>query len=427
MNTETDESISTNISNEALRALAERGFVKQCSDLEGLDRRMNEGPVVFYIGIDPTGPSMHIGHTVPVFAAAHLARAGHRAILLLGGGTARIGDPSDKTEMRRMIDAQTISRNVEGIRAQLEFFFRRANVEATFMNNADWLSTLNYIDFLRDIGRHFSVNRMLSFEAYRRRMETGLSFLEFNYQLLQSYDFLELYRRQGCELQIGGDDQWGNIVAGVDLIRRLEGSEARSFGLTFPLVLTSDGRKMGKTEKGAIFLDADITSPFDYFQYWRNVSDEDTIRFLKFFTFLPMDEIREMSTWKDENLNKVKERLAHEATIRVHGREVADTVLESVQAAFRKGGQGRSTDAMPGFELGTSALGEGMGVLELFSLSGLCTSKAEARRLVQQGGARINDVRVEDIAATVTASDFHDDVLILRAGKKRYTKVTLKP
>ncbi|MDA8425461.1 MAG: tyrosine--tRNA ligase, partial [Treponema sp.] len=264
--------------NPALGTLQERGFLQQCTDLEGLSKAMDEGPITFYEGCDPTGPSLHIGHMVPYFAMRHLHEAGHRGIVLMGGGTARIGDPSGKSTMRQIISYEDIDANTVRFLGQIDRFLRLDGKTLYSENNKNWLADLNYIDFLRDIGRHFSVNRMLSFEAYKQRMETGLSFIEFNYQLLQSYDFLQLYKRHGCRLQIGGDDQWGNIVAGIELIRRVEGAEC--YGLTFPLVMTSDGKKMGKTEKGALFLDPAMTSPYDFFQYWRNVSDADVERFL---------------------------------------------------------------------------------------------------------------------------------------------------
>ncbi|MDR0451061.1 MAG: tyrosine--tRNA ligase, partial [Treponema sp.] len=268
--------------NAAIENLKTRGFLQQCTDIEGLSRLMDEGPLTFYEGTDPTGGSLHIGHMVPYFAFRHLRAAGHKGLALLGGGTARIGDPSGKTETRKILSYEQLDRNTEAIRAQLDKFVGFDGDSARPVNNKDWLANLNYIDFLREIGSHFSVNRMLSFESYKIRMETGLSFIEFNYQLLQSYDFLELYRRYGCRLQIGGDDQWGNIVAGVELIRRVEGAEV--FGITFPLVSTADGKKMGKTEKGALFLDPALTSPYDFFQYWRNVQDADIRRFLLMFT-----------------------------------------------------------------------------------------------------------------------------------------------
>ena len=305
--------------NRALEILKERGFVQQCSDLEGLSNLMDEGPITFYIGTDPTGPSLHIGHMVPFFAMRHLRDAGHRGIALLGGGTARIGDPSGKTEMRKLISYEEIDANTERFIDQLDRFIHFDGVNALTANNKDWLSNLNYIEFLRDIGRHFSVNRMLSFESYRMRLETGLSFIEFNYQLLQSYDYLQLYKLHGCRLQIGGDDQWGNIVAGIELIRRVEGAEC--YGLTFPLVTTSDGKKMGKTEKGALFLDPEITSPYEFFQYFRNVPDSDVERFLLMFTFLPIDECRYLGSLKDKALNEAKERLAWEVTSLIHGEE----------------------------------------------------------------------------------------------------------
>jgi tyrosyl-tRNA synthetase len=417
------------VHNQALKILAERGFLKQCSDLDGLEKRMAEGPVTLYVGTDPTGPSLHAGHMVPMFAVAHLARAGHRPTVLIGGGTARVGDPSGKTEMRKMSSYEEIDANGKRFEKQLSGFFERAGVTAdvAFVNNADWLAGLNYIDFLRDIGRHFSVNRMLSFEAYKMRMETGLSFIEFNYQLLQSYDFLELYRKHDCQLQIGGDDQWGNIVAGIDLIRRVEGPEAESYALTFPLVTRSDGKKMGKTEKGAVFLDPDMFAPFDFFQYWRNVADADVVKFLKLFTFLPMDEIEEMAGWKDQKINEAKERLAYEFTALIHGKDVADGVLESVRAAFGSGASGAANlDSMPTAEVRGSELEAGIGILELFRLSGLSASNGEARRLVQQGGARINDAKVENPDQVVTSADLTDEGIILKAGKKRYARIIVK-
>jgi tyrosyl-tRNA synthetase len=269
---------------DALNILKERGFFKQCTDEDGLRAKLAEGPQKFYVGLDPTGPSFHIGHLVPIYASAHLQKAGHKPIILMGGGTARIGDPSGKTEMRRMISYEQIDSNIAGLKPQVAKLIDFEKSDAILLNNADWLAPLNYIDFLRDIGRHFSVNRMLTFEAYKQRLEKGLSFIEFNYQLLQSYDFLELYRREDCILQIGGDDQWGNIVAGMELIRRMEGGE--TYGLTFPLIARSDGKKMGKTEKGALFLDPALTSIYDFYQYWRNVPDADVERFFLTFTFL---------------------------------------------------------------------------------------------------------------------------------------------
>lgn len=407
--------------NRALEVLQERGFVQQCTDFEGLSRLMDEGPVTFYIGVDPTGPSLHIGHMVPFFALRHLRDAGHVGIALLGGGTARIGDPSGKTEMRKLISYEEIDENTRRFIKQLDRFVGFDGVHAFTANNKDWLADLNYIEFLREIGRHFSVNRMLSFEAYKQRMEAGLSFIEFNYQLLQSYDFLQLYRRHNCRLQIGGDDQWGNIVAGIELIRRVEGAEC--YGLTFPLVTTSDGKKMGKTEKGALFLDPNMTSPYDFFQYFRDVSDSDVERFLLMFTFLPSEECRRLGSLKDAELNQAKERLAWEVTALIHGKEEADKALAAARAAFRGDGDPAQ---LPTIVIERARLEAGIGVLDLFVEAGLVPSKNEARRLVQQGGASVNGQKVENEKQVFTIAALQDGAMILRAGKKRVARVISK-
>jgi len=407
--------------NRALEVLQERGFVQQCTDFEGLSRLMDEGPVTFYIGVDPTGPSLHIGHMVPFFALRHLRDAGHVGIALLGGGTARIGDPSGKTEMRKLISYEEIDENTRRFIKQLDRFVGFDGVHAFTANNKDWLADLNYIEFLREIGRHFSVNRMLSFEAYKQRMEAGLSFIEFNYQLLQSYDFLQLYRRHNCRLQIGGDDQWGNIVAGIELIRRVEGAEC--YGLTFPLVTTSDGKKMGKTEKGALFLDPNMTSPYDFFQYFRDVSDSDVERFLLMFTFLPSEECRRLGSLKDAELNQAKERLAWEVTALIHGKEEADKALAAARAAFRGDGDAAQ---LPTIAIKRARLEAGIGVLDLFVEAGLVPSKNEARRLVQQGGASVNGQKVENEKQVFTIAALQDGAMILRAGKKRVARVISK-
>lgn len=411
--------------NPVLETIKTRGLFAQCSDPEGLSRLMSEEPVTFYIGIDPTGASAHIGHMVPFFAYRHLTDAGHRGIALMGDGTARIGDPSGRTESRKIISYEELDRNAESIKAQLNRFIGFDNDRKITDHNKYWLADLNYIDFLREIGIHFSVNRMLSFEAYKMRMETGLSFIEFNYQLLQSYDFLELYRRYGCRLQIGGDDQWGNIVAGVDLIRRVEGVEA--YALTFPLVSTADGKKMGKTLKGALFLDPAITTPYEFFQYWRNVHDADVRRFLLMFTFLPVGEIDKI-TEPGKNPNEGKERLAWEITMLIHGREEADKAMAGARAAFG-GGEGADKSAMPWMELPRAKFGAGYNVVELFCDAGLAATKSEARRLVEQGGAFISREGEEpgvisDVAALIgTEKLSNEGELILRAGKKRYCLV----
>jgi tyrosyl-tRNA synthetase len=413
----------------AIEFLKARGFFQQCTDAQGLSKLMNESPVTFYVGCDPTGSSLHIGHMVPFFAFRHLREAGQKGLALIGGGTARIGDPSGKSEMRKMLSYEELDSNAASIAAQLNRFIGFSGDAARAVNNKDWLADLNYIDFLRDIGSHFSVNRMLSFEAYKMRMETGLSFIEFNYQLLQSYDFLELYRRYGCRLQIGGDDQWGNIVAGVELIRRIEGVEV--FGMTFPLVTTADGKKMGKTEKGALFLDPQITSPYDFFQYWRNVQDADIRRVLLMFTFLPIEECDALSA-PGKNPNEAKERLAWEVTALIHGKPEADKALAGAKAAFgfgAGGALGGDKSAMPHAELSRAAFEKGYNVVDLFYDSGLFSTKSEARRLVDQGGAFVSGPDGELAAVIGVATLIGPDrlnaegELVIRAGKKRYCLV----
>lgn len=410
--------------NKALETLKERGFFQQCTDIDGLSDLMDKESVTFYVGTDPTGPSLHIGHMVPFFALRHLREAGHCGIALIGGGTARIGDPSGKTEMRKIISYEEIDENVKRFENQLNKFIGFDGKTALLDNNKYWLADMNYIDFMRDIGSCFSVNRMLTFESYKKRMETGLSFLEFSYQLLQSYDFLKLHERHNCCLQIGGDDQWGNIVAGADLIRRKTGKQV--YGLTFPLITRSDGKKMGKTEKGALFLDPTMTPVFDFFQYWRNVADADVRKFFLLFTFLPVAEIDEIMTG---DINKAKERLAWEVTAVIHGKDEADKALAGAKAAF--GGSG-DTSSMPTKEIVSGEFQGGLGVVDLFFMSGLSATKSEARRLVQQGGAYItgNDGKerqITDIAEIVEEKDFNDKgELILRAGKKKYLRIVLQ-
>ncbi|MCF7927547.1 MAG: tyrosine--tRNA ligase [Spirochaetales bacterium] len=412
-------------SSRALKVLAERGFLRQCSDIEALDRLLSEQSVSLYCGFDPTGPSLHVGHLIPLFAMAHMQRAGHRPIALVGGGTARIGDPSGKTEMRKMQSVETITANAERIGEQMTRFLNFSADQAVMRNNADWLADLNYIDFLRDIGRHFSVNRMLSFETYKMRLETGLSFIEFNYQLLQSYDFLVLFQREGARLQIGGDDQWGNIVAGADLIRRIEGGEA--YGLTFPLVTRSDGKKMGKTEKGALYLDPEITSPYEFFQYWRNVADADVEKFLFLYTFLPAEEVRRLGALEGSAINTAKETLAFELTRIIHGDEEAGKALKSARSAFGAGGgtggPAGGMDAIPSLEISETEIAEGIGALDLFARTSLCSSRAEARRLIDQGGARVNDRKITDQSELIDSNEVQEGEILLRAGKKRYFRI----
>ncbi len=409
---------------DALSILQERGFVQQCTDLEGVKDLLGKGPVTFYAGFDPTGSSLHAGHMIPLYAMAHLVRGGHNALALVGGGTARIGDPSGKTEMRKMLTIEQIEENARSIGSQIHDFLLRTSGRSDgvqMVNNADWLANLNYIDFLRDIGKHFSVNRMLTFEAYKQRLETGLTFIEFNYQLLQSYDFHILSQRYGCRIQIGGDDQWGNIVAGIDLERRLGGADL--YGLTMPLVTRADGKKMGKSEKGAVFLDPAMYSPYDFFQYWRNVPDADVRKFLLLYTFLPVVEIDDLTATGGQALNAAKERLAFELTLLVHGQEAADQALAGARAAF--GGSG-NTDQIPSSTIAVSRLQQGILLVDVFVETSICKSKSEARRLIQQGGARIFDQKIEDIDAIVDVAMAQEGEFLLRAGKKRVHRLVIE-
>ena len=393
--------------------LAERGFVKQCTNEEGIRQLFATETVTAYIGFDPTAPSLHVGSLVPIMSLMHMERTGHRPIALIGGGTGLIGDPSGKTEQRQLLSREDLRSNFVGIRKQLARFLD-FNSDAIAVDNAEWLEDLNYIAFLRDIGRHFSVNRMLSFEAYRLRMQQGLSFLEFNYQLLQAYDFLVLNQRYGCRLQMGGDDQWGNIVAGTDLIRRMEGKE--SFGLTFPLLQTASGSKMGKTVKGAIWLDPGMTSPYDYYQYWINTDDLDIARFLGLFTFLPMEEVRRLSKLEGDEIREAKQVLAYETTAICHGVDAAEQARSGAMAAFSgKGNMGN----IPTTRLSRQRLDEGVRAADLFVEVGLARSKGEAVKLFRGGGGRIGKRRLKDHRDTVLLTDFDDGEVLIMAGKKQ--------
>ena len=400
----------------ALDTLRARGFVQQITDEAALAARLAAGPVTFYAGFDPTAASLHVGHYIPLMAMAHLARAGHKAIAVLGGGTAMVGDPSGKTEMRQLISAETIAANRTGIERQVR---RIIGAEATIVDNADWLLPLNYIAFLRDIGRYFSVNRMLAMEAYKLRLEKGLSFIEFNYQLLQAYDFLELFRRFRCDLQIGGDDQWGNILAGTDLIRRLHQHDA--FGLTFPLLMTASGTKMGKTAAGAVWLDAGLTSAFDFYQYFVNVDDRDVVRFLKLLTFEPLDEIRRFEALEGAELRDAKRLLARAITAIVHGPEVAAATDAAARAAF--GGSGGDDSVLPSLRIDSQRLAAGAKIVDLIVELGFAPSKSAARRLVEQRVVKVGD---RDITAVDAALLPSDGTTLLRVGKKHVGRLIVE-
>jgi tyrosyl-tRNA synthetase len=402
----------------ALDVLRERHLIQQHTD-EGALRKALDNRITCYVGFDGTAASLHVGHLIPLMALSHMQRAGHRPIAVAGGGTSMIGDPSGKTEMRRLISAEEVASNVVKIGQQIGRFLEFKDGAALLVDNAEWLLELKYIEFLRDIGRHFSVNRMLAAEAYKQRLERGLSFIEFNYQLLQAYDYLTLHQRYGCSLQMGGDDQWGNILAGVDLVRRVEGAEVHA--LTYPLLTTSDGKKMGKTEAGAVWLDAELLKPYDYYQYWINTDDRDIERLLAVFTFLPTDEIRELGRLEGANIRQAKRRLAFEATALNHGLEAARRAEEAAEAAF--GSSLKSSEHVP-----TTLVAEpqwrGL-VLDLFVLAGLSSSKSEARRLIAQGGASVNDRRIDDDKQTLSPEELAAGEVLLRAGKKKYHRVVL--
>ena len=408
-----------------LEELKERGFYQQSTHPEEMAERLEKDRACCYIGFDPTADSMHVGHLIPLMGLAHMQRGGHRIIALMGGGTAMIGDPSGKTEIRKMLTEEQLQSNIEGMLPQFERFLDFSE-DAVLVNNAEWLRDLNYIDFLRDIGRHFSVNRMLSFETYKVRLDSGLSFLEFNYQLLQAYDFLELNRRYNCILQMGGDDQWANIISGTDLIRRVERKDA--FGWTYPLLTTSSGKKMGKTEKGAVWLDPKRTSPYEYYQYWINTEDDDVERFLSLFTFLPMKEIRELGKLSGADIREAKQRLAFETTAIVHGSENARKAQQASESLFSGGKSVSDADNsnMPSTFINPERISVGLGIFDIFLETGLCKSKGEARRLQAQGGVYVNDQRIDDPDFCLGESDLQNREILLRAGKKRYHRLILE-
>lgn len=411
-----------------LDILRERGFIDQVTEPAEELRALLGGPAVAYIGFDPTAPSLHVGSLVPIMALVHLQRAGHRPLVLVGGGTALIGDPSGKTELRRVMTRDEIAANAGGIRRQLARFIDFDGGRARLVNNADWLEPLRYLEFLRDIGRQFSVNRMLAAESYRMRYESpdGLNFLEFNYMLLQAFDFLHLFRTQGCRLQMGGNDQWGNILAGVDLVRRLAGGSA--YGLTFPLITTASGAKMGKTAAGAVWLDPERTSPYDYYQFWVNTDDPDVARFLALFTLLPLEEVRALAAASGADLRAAKRRLAFEATRIAHGEDEARRAQGAAAALFGAGGGEPPQEALrdaPTAALPAAELAAGIEAFDLFHRVGLAKSRGEARRLIEGGGAYVGGRQVAAFNERITDAAAQDGRILLRAGKKKHLLLRL--
>jgi len=400
----------------------ERGFNEQVTD-EVQVRELLEKPCTFYIGFDPTASSLHVGSLVPIMAMAHMQRAGHRPIALVGGGTALVGDPSGKTEMRPLMSEEAIDHNMEGIKSQLSRFIDFGDGKAITLNNANWLASLSYIELLRDIGRHFSVNRMLTAESYKARMKTGLNFIEFNYMILQAYDFWHLFKNYNCRLQLGGSDQWGNIIAGADLTRRLEGKIVN--GLTFPLITTSSGIKMGKTHNGAVWLDPERTSPYDYYQYWINQEDKDIERFLGLFTFLPIEEVKRLGSLEGADIRQAKEVLAYEATKLCHGEEEAEKARMDAKKLFGSH-KGSLSDSAPHYYLDSAVLDSGIQAYILFEQSGLCKTRSEARRLISQGGGYVNDQKIGSFDQVIGRADMSETSILIRAGKKRFVRITDK-
>ena len=400
--------------------LVARGLIAQVTDEEEIKELINTGKATFYIGFDPTADSLHVGHFMALCLMKRLQMAGNKPIALIGGGTAMIGDPSGRTDMRQMMTQETIQHNCDCFKEQMSKFIDFSDDKALMVNNADWLLGLNYVELLRDVGAHFSVNRMLTAECYKQRMEKGLSFLEFNYMIMQSYDFMALYEKYGCNLQFGGDDQWSNMLGGTELIRRKLGKDA--YAMTINLLLNSEGKKMGKTQKGAVWLDPKKTTPFEFFQSWRNVDDSDVIKCIKMLTFLPLEEIEKMESWEGSQLNQAKEILAFELTKLVHGEEEADKALKAAKELFSSGNAAN----MPTVQLSDDDFEDNtIGILNLLSKSGLVPSNSEARRAVQQGGVSVDGEKVTDIHTTFTKDTFDGDGVVLKKGKKNFKKITL--
>ncbi len=401
--------------------LKERGFIEQATHEDEIREMLGKEKVTFYIGFDPTADSLTVGHFLTIMAMAHMQRAGHRPIALIGGGTVMVGDPSGKTDMRKMMTVEQIEDNAAAFKKQLSRFIEFGGDKALMINNADWLRNLNYIEFLREIGAHFSVNRMLTAECYKSRLERGLTFLEFNYMVMQSYDFYKLYQEYDCVLQLGGNDQWSNIISGVELIRRISSKPA--YGMTFTLLTTSDGRKMGKTESGAVWLDPDKTSPYEFYQYWRNVEDSQVEKLLGLLTFLPMEEVQRLGALKGAEINRAKEVLAFEITKIVHGEKAAQDAQEAAKALFA--GQGKS-DSIPSTTFSRSEFAQGMDLITLLRKLELINTRSEGRRLIQQGGIYLAEEQIKQFDYLVTEEDFSDDnELMVRKGKKVYHQVKL--
>ena len=401
--------------------LKARGLIAQVTDEEEIKEMVNNGKATFYIGFDPTADSLHVGHFMALCLMKRLQMAGNKPIALLGGGTGMIGDPSGRSDMRQMMTVETIQHNIDCFKKQMERFIDFSDGKALMVNNADWLMNLNYVEVLRDVGPHFSVNRMLSHECYKQRMERGLTFLEFNYMIMQSYDFYMLYQKYGCTMQFGGDDQWANMLGGTELIRRKLGKDA--YAMTITLLLNSEGKKMGKTQSGAVWLDPEKTSPFDFYQYWRNVDDADVIKCMRLLTFLPLEEIDAMDSWEGSKLNEAKEILAFELTKLVHGEEEALKAQESAKALFSSG----NAAEMPTVELTDEDLENGtIGILNLLNKSGMVPSNSEARRAVQQGGVAIDGEKITDIHAQIDGGKLAGDGVVLKKGKKNFRRMVLK-
>jgi len=401
--------------------LNERGYIEQVTHEEEVRELFSKERVNFYIGFDPTSDSLHVGHFIQIMVMMHMQRAGHRPIALIGGGTSKVGDPTGKTDMRKMLTPEQIEQNGLRLKEQIEKYLVLDGKDGFIANNADWLDNLNYIEFLREIGSKFSVNRMLAAECFKQRLERGLSFLEFNYMIMQGYDFLELSRRYDCKMQLGGNDQWSNIIAGVELVRKKD--QKQVYGLTFKLLTTSEGKKMGKTEKGAVWIDPNKTSPYDFFQYFRNVEDADVINCVKLLTFIPMDEVREMEKLEGEQLNPVKERMAYEVTKIVHGEEEAKKVLSAARALFAGGGDDSN---MPSVDVEKAEFeGEGMNILEVLLRLDIIKTKSEGKRLIKQGGISVNGEKILDFTHNITLDDFENDFIKVRKGKKVFKRVNL--